>query len=155
MITGLSFSLPHRERLSLPRTADVFNDSGISVDESGPDPLGVRLSTREFSRVRSQEGFAATARVDEFFDQAKVDALVESFEETGVWPNISGRPAKGGKMEIAYGHHRLAAMKKKGIKQIPIVIEDLTDEEIFKRIQLHNMRSHASNTKRLMSILTT
>jgi chemotaxis protein histidine kinase CheA len=42
---------------------------------------------------------------------AKVEELVESIETTGFWENIVGREVDG-KLQIAYGHHRLEALKK-------------------------------------------
>lgn len=71
-------------------------------------------------------------------DEEKVESLEESYRETGVWPNITARPAKGGKYEIAYGHHRMAAMKKAKIKEVAIVVEAMTDEVIFKRMVREN-----------------
>ncbi len=40
----------------------------------------------------------------------KVAALIESIESTGFWENIVGREVDG-KLQIAYGHHRLAALR--------------------------------------------
>jgi hypothetical protein len=71
-------------------------------------------------------------------DQTKVEQLIESFRETGVWPNIEARAAKGGKFEIAYGHHRREAMKQEGIKTVAIVVSDMTDEVIFKKMVREN-----------------
>jgi DNA repair exonuclease SbcCD ATPase subunit len=41
----------------------------------------------------------------------KVEELVESIETTGFWENIVGREVDG-KLQVAYGHHRLEALKK-------------------------------------------
>jgi DNA repair exonuclease SbcCD ATPase subunit len=41
----------------------------------------------------------------------KVEELVESIETTGFWENIVGRDVDG-KLQVAYGHHRLEALKK-------------------------------------------
>lgn len=42
----------------------------------------------------------------------KVNSLVKSIKQTGFWDNILARKNKAGKYEIAYGHHRLQALKK-------------------------------------------
>ena len=44
-------------------------------------------------------------------NQDKVDALRESMQSTGYWGNIVAR-AVNGKFEIAYGHHRLMAIRE-------------------------------------------
>jgi chemotaxis protein histidine kinase CheA len=40
-----------------------------------------------------------------------VEELVESIQTTGFWENIVGREVDG-KLQVAYGHHRLEALKK-------------------------------------------
>jgi len=68
----------------------------------------------------------------------KIDELKESMKETGVWENIVGRRRKDGKVEIAYGHHRVAAAKALGLKTIPIIIKDLTDDRMRKMMIREN-----------------
>ena len=41
----------------------------------------------------------------------KISALKKSIEDTDFWENIVAREV-GGKIEIAYGHHRLAALRE-------------------------------------------
>lgn len=65
--------------------------------------------------------------------EEKVRSLTNSIKETGFWGNIIGRE-KGGKIEIAYGHHRLEALKKifPPTKEIDISVKDYSDEEMIK-----------------------
>jgi nuclear transport factor 2 (NTF2) superfamily protein len=46
---------------------------------------------------------------------------------------------KNGFYEIPYGHHRLAALKKLGIKEIEVTIQNLSDHEMIKRMANENM----------------
>jgi len=71
-------------------------------------------------------------------DQDKVDALVHSIKDTSFWDNLIGRETGGG-IEIAYGHHRVAALKKCGIKTIDINVRPLTDTEMVKIMSHENM----------------
>lgn len=68
----------------------------------------------------------------------KIDELKESMKETGVWENIVGRRRKDGKVEIAYGHHRVAAAKALRLKTIPIIIKDLSDDRMRKMMIREN-----------------
>jgi len=45
-------------------------------------------------------------------DEEKVNLLTKSIRETGFWDNILARKNKSGKYEIAYGHHRIKAVRK-------------------------------------------
>lgn len=70
----------------------------------------------------------------------KVDALIESIESTGFWDNIVARPANA-KAEIAYGHHRLAALKEvfKPSHEVSLEVRDLDDAAMLKIMARENM----------------
>jgi hypothetical protein len=63
-----------------------------------------------------------------YFNEEIIIHLISSFQKKGIWGvGITARP-KGKKYEIAFGHHRLEAMKRLGIKETLIdVRDDLTD----------------------------
>ena len=83
-------------------------------------------------------------------DPEKVAVLVESIGSTGFWNNIMGRVNGDGRPEIAYGHHRLAALKKfykksKGNHKIDLIIKDLTNEDMIQIMARENMEEWAHN----------
>ena len=65
------------------------------------------------------------------FNNEKIKQLETNIESTGFWDNIVARK-NNGKYEIAYGHHRLEALKNLGIKEVDIPIKDLDDDTIKK-----------------------
>jgi ParB-like chromosome segregation protein Spo0J len=71
----------------------------------------------------------------------KVLALRESIKETTFWDNIVARKVDGGKVEIAYGHHRLQALKDElgGDAEVNLIVRDLSDEEMFKVMARENL----------------
>lgn len=71
-------------------------------------------------------------------DPEKVEALTHSIKETSFWDNLLGRKANGG-VEIAYGHHRIAALKKARVQEIDIVVRPLTNTEMAKIMAHENM----------------
>lgn len=46
------------------------------------------------------------------YDQDKIKALAESIGDTSFWENLLARKTKEGIIELAYGHHRLQALKQ-------------------------------------------
>lgn len=68
----------------------------------------------------------------------KVAALVRSIKDTSFWDNLIGRKVGDG-VEVAYGHHRIAALKKAGIATIDINVRPLTDTEMVKIMSHENM----------------
>lgn len=72
------------------------------------------------------------------FREEKIKQLEMNIESTGFWDNIVARK-NDGKYEIAYGHHRLEALKNLGIKEVDIPIKDLDDATMIKMMAQENM----------------
>src|SRR6266853_986608 len=70
----------------------------------------------------------------------KVAALRESLRKTGFWDNVVAR-ANNGKVEIAYGHHRLVALKEEfgANHKVNLIIRDLDDEHMIQIMARENM----------------
>jgi ParB-like chromosome segregation protein Spo0J len=66
-------------------------------------------------------------------NQDKIAALMASMNRTGYWGNVVARKA-GDRYQLAYGHHRWIAFKKKFGKDATMqpIVSDLTDEEMIR-----------------------
>lgn len=74
--------------------------------------------------------------------ETKVAELAQSIADTGFWTNVCARPVND-KYEIAYGHHRVEAAKRAGLKEVPLVIErDMDDERAFAMMTRENSESY-------------
>jgi ParB-like chromosome segregation protein Spo0J len=84
----------------------------------------------------------------------KVEALKKSIEDTDFWDNIVARksPTHKGKIEIAYGHHRLVTLKElyAGTEEFNFIVRDLDDEEMLKIMAHENLDEwgHVSDIER-------
>jgi ParB-like chromosome segregation protein Spo0J len=69
----------------------------------------------------------------------KVLQLVESIQTTTFWGGLVGRE-KDGKIEIAYGHHRLEALRKmfEPDAEFSVSVEPLSDEDMMKMMSREN-----------------
>ena len=93
--------------------------------------------------------------------QDKIDALVESIKDTDFWDNLLARPVANlvdgiendelvgylssldecdFPVEIAYGHHRLAAAEKAGLTEIDIPVKVIDDETMLKIMANENTK---------------
>jgi len=63
------------------------------------------------------------------FDDAKMKELEGSIKGQGLVQAITVRPLDGGKYEVVAGMRRYMASKEAGLKKIPALIRDLTDDE--------------------------
>ena len=72
--------------------------------------------------------------------EEKVQRLAESIHQTGFWDNILARQADG-KIQIAYGHHRLMALRKvmKPTDEVDIPVKPLDDAVMIKVMANENM----------------
>jgi hypothetical protein len=70
----------------------------------------------------------------------KVAALRESLRTTGFWGNVVARE-RAGKAEIAYGHHRLVALREEygPSYKVDLIIRTLTDEVMLQMMARENM----------------
>jgi ParB/RepB/Spo0J family partition protein len=81
-------------------------------------------------------------RVDKYpIDRTKVDSLKESIKNTDFWDNILCRESviNPGFYEIAYGHHRLTALKELGFIEIDIPVKKVDDSMMIKIMANENM----------------
>jgi ParB-like chromosome segregation protein Spo0J len=72
-------------------------------------------------------------------DENKVAELMKSIEATGYWENILCRK-NNGKIELAYGHHRIEALKRKFGKDkiINVNVQDLDNNSMMKIMAREN-----------------
>lgn len=70
----------------------------------------------------------------------KVEALRESLRTTGFWDNVVARLV-GGKPQIAYGHHRLVALREEfGLnREVELIIKSLDDTAMIRIMSRENL----------------
>lgn len=74
-------------------------------------------------------------------DRAKVDALKNSIRETEFWDNLLCRkhPEQEGVFQLAYGHHRITAVRELGLSEIDIPVKDLDNATMLRIMANENM----------------
>jgi len=82
-------------------------------------------------------------------DRAKVEALKTSIRETDFWDNILVRksPKNPGRYELAYGHHRITAVRELDIKEVDIPVKDLDDATMLRIMAGENMDIYKSDPR--------
>lgn len=81
-------------------------------------------------------------------DEAKIKSLTESIQQTGFWDNILSRE-RNGKFQIAYGHHRLAALREvmKPTDEVDIPVKELDDATMIKIMANENMEAWSASVR--------
>ena len=80
-------------------------------------------------------------------NKEKVAALRRSIQTTGFWDNIVARQVDD-KAEIAYGHHRLEALREEfpPDHEVDLIIQDLDDEAMLRIMAWENMDGGGAST---------
>src|SRR5271166_2582521 len=80
--------------------------------------------------------------------EAKVETLIESINATDFWKNVEGRVVNG-KLQIAYGHHRVEALRRKykdePDKEFDFCVSDLNDGQMLQRMSRENNETYSSD----------
>jgi ParB-like nuclease domain len=81
------------------------------------------------------------------YDPGKIETLRESIRTTGFWDNLLARrvgDSNGGMLyEIAYGHHRLQALRLEsgdGDPEVDLTLRNLSDEDMLQIMARENMQ---------------
>jgi ParB-like chromosome segregation protein Spo0J len=68
----------------------------------------------------------------------KIDTLKRSIADVGLWEGIIVRQV-GNRYELAFGHHRFEAAKQSGLAEIPVIVRDLTEDQMLGFMGRENM----------------
>ncbi|MDD5129785.1 MAG: ParB/RepB/Spo0J family partition protein, partial [Candidatus Omnitrophica bacterium] len=80
----------------------------------------------------------------EDFDQQNIEELAQSIKEKGVIQPLLVR-RKGDSYELIAGERRLRASKYLGIKEIPIVVRDVNDQDSLELALIENIQREELN----------
>ena len=74
-------------------------------------------------------------------DDEKMDTLVDSIRENGILNPVIVRPDQSGNYEMISGHRRLHAAKIVGLKKVPAIVKEMSDDEaIIKMVDTEEVR---------------
>lgn len=73
------------------------------------------------------------------FDEDALAELADSIQQNGILQPILVRK-KGANYEIIAGERRYQAAKKAGLKEVPVVIREVSDEDVFKLALIENLQ---------------
>lgn len=73
------------------------------------------------------------------FDEESLEELADSIKQNGVLQPILVRK-KGNTYEIVAGERRYQASKKAGLTEIPVIVRDISDDDVFKLALIENLQ---------------
>lgn len=86
-------------------------------------------------------------------DDEKMDTLVDSIREHGILNPVIVRPDQSGNYEMISGHRRLHAAKIVGLKKVPAIVKEMSDDEaIIKMVDANIQREEILPSERAFSL---
>ncbi len=74
------------------------------------------------------------------FDDAELDELAGSIRNHGVIMPLVVRARRGGGYELIAGERRWRASQRAGLREVPVVVQDVDDREAFERALVENLQ---------------
>ena len=111
----------------------LFADN--SVDELNPSVNKLRIMEIEPNRDQPRKDF----------DEKSLSELAESIEQHGVLQPLVVRPLTNGGYQLVAGERRWRAARIAGMTEVPVVIKELTDEEVIEIAMIENLQREDLN----------
>ncbi|MEP0914903.1 ParB/RepB/Spo0J family partition protein [Leptolyngbya sp. GB1-A1] len=136
-----------------------------------PEMRGVKAFLSSLPEITSASGDAAainsiaienillpSKQPRRYFDSEKLEDLATSIRQHGVLEPILVRPLPDGKYELVAGERRYKASQLAGLKEIPIVVRELSDQGAVQLALVENLQREDLNpveeTEGLLELLT-
>ena len=111
----------------------LFADN--SVDELNSSVNKLRIMEIEPNRDQPRKDF----------DEKSLSELAESIEQHGVLQPLVVRPLTNGGYQLVAGERRWRAARIAGLTEVPVVIKELTDEEVIEIAMIENLQREDLN----------
>ncbi|MBR6761235.1 MAG: ParB/RepB/Spo0J family partition protein [Oscillospiraceae bacterium] len=79
------------------------------------------------------------------FDDEAITELAQSIQQHGMLQPIVVRPLEDGRYQIVAGERRWRAAKRIGLTDVPVIIRDLTDHEVYQIALIENLQRENLN----------
>lgn len=111
----------------------LFADN--SVEEINPSVNKLRIMEIEPNHNQPRKDF----------DEKSLSELAESIEQHGVLQPLVVRPLANGSYQLVAGERRWRAARIAGLTEVPVVIKELTDEEVIEIAMIENLQREDLN----------
>lgn len=117
----------------------LFEDNNLElaepVEAKEGGPLMVSISDIEPNREQPRV----------YFDEEKLNELAESIREHGVLTPLMVSPLGKGRYRIIAGERRWRASRIAGIKKLPVIVKEVSDQEIMEIALIENLQREDLN----------
>lgn len=122
------------KRSGLGRGLETLIPNSLGIDEEKEKQINIKIIEIEPNKSQPRKDF----------DEAALESLAESISQVGVIAPIVVQK-RDGYYEIIAGERRWRAAKKVGLKEIPAVVKDYSEEDLFAIALIENIQRENLN----------
>jgi ParB family chromosome partitioning protein len=100
-----------------------------------PDPRG-----RAYFHAGIEDVYPSPDQPRRRFEEAELEELAASIRAHGVIMPLVVRPRKAGGYHLIAGERRWRASQRAGLREVPVVVQDVDDREAFERALVENVQ---------------
>jgi ParB family chromosome partitioning protein len=115
---------------------------GALIPEMPADSTGIKKEEIAYVHIEQIKPNPFQPRED--FNQENIDELAQSIKEKGVIQPLLVR-RKGDNYELIAGERRLRAAKSMGLKEVPVITRDVTDQDSLELALIENIQREELN----------
>lgn len=133
-----------QNRKALGRGLDVLMPSS-EVNNDGIITTALNIGTEKVRQVAIDNIIANRLQPRKTFNEGSLKELAESIKEEGIIQPLIVTEAAGGRYELVAGERRWRAAKIAGLNEVPVIVKNLTPEEMLEFSIVENIQREDLN----------
>ena len=111
-------------------------------DPSAPPPVAPRAPerSRTYFPAGVEELYPSPEQPRRKFNETELSELAETLRAHGVITPLVVRPRKEGGYYLIAGERRWRAAQRAGLREVPVVVQDVSEQEAFERALVENLQ---------------
>lgn len=125
--------------------SSLFGDSNTDIETYDNSPASNLADGSEFLSIPTSRITTGNFQPRTEFDQTALKELADSIAKNGIIQPIVVRRKSGGEFEIIAGERRWRAAKMLNLENIPVLVKQLEDKEVFELAIIENVQREDLN----------
>jgi ParB family chromosome partitioning protein len=123
----------------------IFDRKPAAVARTKPEKTAASGSSEKVQELPVAAIKANRHQPRRDFDEGALDELMESIKQYGVLQPVLVRPIPGKGYELIAGERRFRAAKQAGLKQVPAILREYSDQQVTEIALIENIQREDLN----------
>lgn len=108
--------------------------------QSAPPPAHAQPAKRTYFAAGIEELYPSPEQPRRKFNETELSELADTLRAHGVITPLVVRPRKEGGYYLIAGERRWRAAQRAGLREVPVVVQDVSEQEAFERALVENLQ---------------